>query len=197
MKARDLAFSPCPLAEVREFVEIHHYSHNLNGVKITQCFRADYQDALVGAAVFGALSTTAWKKFAAQESAVLELRRLVLLDCAERNSESRMIGTTLRWLRKYRPAVEIVVAYADPLYNHLGTIYRASNFFYMGLSGKDKGFRDPETGRVYHSRALRTTYKGTYKPFVQRLREKKAAGLLEIIDLPGKHCYVYRLRDGQ
>jgi hypothetical protein len=195
MKARDLIITHCSLMEIREFVEKYHYSHSINGVKIAHCFRVDSPDKrLVGAVIFGALSTTAWKRFADAEYKVLELRRLVLLDEAERNSESRVVGRTLRWLKKQATEVEAVVSYADPAQNHTGIIYRASNFRYLGVTASDVGFYDPETGKTYHSRALRTKYKGDFKPFVKRLRAALSAGRLKEINLPGKHCFVFQLR---
>jgi hypothetical protein len=139
------------------------------------------------------MSTTAWKKFGEKEEEVLELRRLVLIDEAAFNSESRFIGWALRWVRKNMPGVKTIVSYADPNHGHTGIIYKASNFQLVGMSGKDKGYRDIESGKVYHSRALRTKYKGDYKPFVKRLREKQQRGQLEEIILNGKYCYVYRL----
>ena len=193
VKARELTIAPCRLTEVSYFVETHHYSHNLNGVKVQQCFSVKAGARLVGAAVFGALSTTAWRRFASSEEKVLELRRLVLLDCAGRNSESRVIGWALRWLRRNLPQLEVVVSYADPAYGHDGTIYRASNFTYLGISAPDKAFRD-ERGKLHHSRSLRTRYRGEFKPFVKRLRAQREAGLLEQIDLPGKHVFLFRLR---
>lgn len=193
IKASCLIIEPCSLKTVRGFIEQHHYSGSVNGVKVTQCFGVWYESALVGAAIFGAMSTTAWRKFADMEYKVIELRRLALLDHAGYNSESRVIGTALRWIKR-NTKVEIVVSYADPLYGHIGTIYKATNFQYVGLSGADKGYRDPDTGRVYHSRALRTKYKGEFKPFVKRLREKREAGLLEAINLPGKYCFIYKIR---
>ena len=189
-----LQFQLCSLSDVRSFIEQHHYSHNLNGVKISFCFSATHLGVLVGAVVYGQLSTTAWKKFADSENKVLELRRLVFLDAVGKNAESRLVGFTLRWLKRNAPNVEVVVSYADPSYGHKGTIYKASNFQYVGLSGKDKGFKDPETGKIYHSRALRTKYNGDYKPFVKKLREKQERGELIPINLPGKHCYLYRLK---
>jgi len=138
------------------------------------------------------MSTTAWKKFADTEKKVLELRRLVLIDDAGKNSESRVIGHCLRTIKKIDKEVEIIVSYADPYYNHNGTIYKASNFEYIGLSGKDNGYLDKETGKIYHSRALRTKYKGDYKPFVKKLREKLENGLLEPFSIPPKYCFVYR-----
>jgi len=198
IKARDLYIEPCDIKEIRSFVEEHHYSHNINGVKIKYCFKVvhieDSQDVLIGGVIFGAMSTTAWKKFSDTENKVLELRRLVLLDHAGRNSESRVVGHCLRWIRKIDKEVEVIVSYADPYHNHTGTIYKASNFKYLGLSGKDNGFKDTETGKVYHSRALRTKYKGDYKPFVKRLREKLEQGILVPFAIPPKHCFVYKLK---
>jgi hypothetical protein len=191
IKARDLETSTCNLSEIRAFVEDNHYSHNINGVKISQCFCVKHNNKLVGAVIFGALSTTAWKRFSDSEKKVLELRRLVLVDEAGRNSESRVVGWCLRWIKRNLPEIEIIVSYADPAHGHSGVIYRASNFKYLGVSASDKGFRDTETGKIYHSRALRTKYNGDFKPFVKKLRAKHEAGLLEVITLPGKHCYVF------
>lgn len=192
INAKDLVVSACSIGDVREFIENNHYSHNINGVKISYCFKIEYLGVVVGGVMFGAMSTTAWKKFSDSEKKVLELRRLVLLDCAGKNSESRVIGFCLRYIRKIARHIEIVVSYADPYHNHDGTIYKASNFEYIGLSGKDSGFLDAETGKTYHSRALRTKYKGDYKPFVKKLREKLANGILTPIELPRKHCFVFR-----
>ena len=194
MKARDLMITKCLLSDIKSFVENNHYSKNVNGVKISYCFKVTYNNKLIGAVIFGKMSTTAWKKFANNEKEVLELRRLVLLDEAERNSESRVIGYCLRWIKKNDKSVKIIVTYADPLYGHNGKIYQASNFQYIGKSGKDKGYYDFETGRIYHSRSLRVKYKGDYKPFAKKLREKRDKNLLKPIEIPAKHCYIYKLR---
>lgn len=194
---RQLVVSLCPRNEVREFIEQHHYSHSINGVKNIFCFRVDVGGTLVGALLFGGLASTAWRRYATSEAAVIELRRLVLLDAAGKNCESRVVGWALRWLKKNAPHIDTVVSYADPLHGHQGTIYQASNFVRDGVSASDKGFRDPSTGKVYHSRALKTKYaNGEFKPFVKRLRAMHAAGELEIVSLPGKHRYIYQLTTG-
>ncbi len=194
IKARDLVISPCKVGDIRDFVETNHYSRNINGVKISYCFKVENEERLVGGVIFGAMSTTAWKKFANSEKNVLELRRLVLVNEAGKNSESRVIGWCLRYIKKTDKEVSIIVSYADPYHNHNGTIYKASNFVYMGLSGKDNGFYDTETKKTYHSRALRTKYKGDYKPFVKKLREKLKNGILVPIKIPPKHCFAFQLR---
>jgi hypothetical protein len=193
IKPRDLTINICELNEIRGFIETHHYSHNINGVKVTYCFKVEYEGKLVGAVLFGAMSTTAWKKFSTKEKDVLELRRLVLLDEAGKNCESRVIGFCLRYIRKNDKSIKVIVSYADPNHGHSGIIYKASNFEYLGRSSPDKGYVDKETGKVYHSRALRTKYKGKYKPFVEKLRKKKEEGLLQEISLQGKHCFIFKL----
>jgi hypothetical protein len=193
IKPKDLIINICELNEIRDFIETHHYSHNINGVKVTYCFKVEYEGKLVGAVLFGAMSTTAWKKFSTKEKDVLELRRLVLLDEAGKNCESRVIGFCLRYIRKNDKSIKVVVSYADPNHGHSGIIYKASNFEYLGKSSPDKGYVDKETGKVYHSRALRTKYKGKYKPFVEKLRKKKEEGLLQEISLQGKHCFIFKL----
>lgn len=193
--ARDVRVEWCSRGEIRDFVEENHYSHSLNGVKTAACYRFVYRGDTVGAAVFGPMSTTAWKKFAQKESAVLELRRFVLLDTVGRNGESRLLSVCIRDLRGRHPEVEVLVSYADPAHGHEGTIYKASNFEYVGTSAKDYGYYDPENDRIYHSRSLRVKYKGRYKPFVVKLREKLDRGELTKVELPGKHCYIYRLKN--
>ena len=123
---------------------------------------------------------------------VLELRRLVLLDAVGKNAESRVIGFCLREIHKIDKSVEMIVSYADPKYGHDGTIYKASNFKYVGMSGKDKGYLDTETGKTYHSRALRTKYKGDFKPFVKVLKSKLQQGILIPVELPAKYCFIFR-----
>ncbi|ASU00231.1 hypothetical protein [Aeromonas phage AS-zj] len=192
IKWRDYELSLCERKEIKEFVEAHHYSHNINGLKTSYCFRIDDKNGkLVGSVIFGQLSTTAWKKFSDKEDDVLELRRLVLLDELPHNSESWVIGSCLRILKKLKTH-KVVISYADPFHDHVGIIYQATNWIYVGETPKDKLLKTPD-GKLYHSRALRTKYKGMLKPFAQRLQYMKNNGLLEEVVVPGKHSYVYPL----
>ena len=195
MKARELKIRECDRREISEFIETHHYSKSINGVKSSACFAVEYEGRLVGAVLYGQMSTTAWKRFGDNEKEVMELRRLVLLDECPFNSESRVVGWTIRWIRRECRDVKVIVSYADPNHGHTGVIYKAANFQLYGMSGKDKGFRDVESGKIYHSRALRTKYKGDYKPFVKRLRQRLEDGLLEPIELKPKYCYTFNLQN--
>lgn len=180
------------LKEIKQFVENNHYSHSVNGVKISHCFKLLDKNIIIGACIFGAMSTTAWKKFGEKESDVIELRRLVLIDDTPRNTESWFISRMIKWIKK-NTKHKIIVSYADPNHGHTGVIYKASNFTLVGMSGKDNGFKDLETGKIYHSRALRTKYNGDYKPFVKILRKKLEMGQLIPLELKPKYCYIYKL----
>jgi len=187
-------FKVVPASTIRGFIEEHHYSKSINGVKISHCFSLTMDNGvMVGACLFGQLSTTAWKKFGENESDVLELRRLVTLDSCKKNTESWFISKCIKWLKR-NTEVKVLVSYADPMHGHVGYVYQASNWNYIGQTPPDKGYIDKENGKSYHSRALRTKYKGEYKPFVKILRKKLENNLLEEIILTGKFCYTYNLR---
>ena len=87
---------------------------------------------------------------------------------------------------------KICVSYADPYHGHIGYIYQASNWEYRGQTAKDT-LLQTQDGRVYHSRAMRTTYKGELKPFAKKLNQMNIEGKLLKIEVPGKYVYVYTL----
>lgn len=124
---------------VRDFIEKHHYSHNINGLMSSYCFGMyDQEDEMVGAMIYGKLGmANAWKKYGSSIDEVMELRRLVLVDDTPKNSESYFIGRTLRWL-KANTEVKTIVSYADPNYGHSGVIYRATNFEHVGMTASGK-----------------------------------------------------------
>ena len=85
---------------------------------------------------------------AEESSRVLELTRLWIDDSAERNSESFLIGSSLRQLPE---DYDIVLSYAEIEAGHLGVVYQATNWIYTGLSSAHKDWAiEGET--VAHSR---------------------------------------------
>lgn len=192
IKAKDLVVSPCLPLRIRWFVEEYHYSHSINGVRVSCCFVVTHNKTIVGGVIYGKTATTAWKRYGETENEVLELRRLVLLDRCGKNSESRVIGWTLRWIAKNMKDIKTVVSYADPNHGHTGTIYKASNFEYVGQTSVDTAY--VLNGKQYHSRALRNKHNGQFKPFVVKLRAAKDDGKLQEITLQGKHIFVYKVR---
>lgn len=179
------------LVEVKQLIEQNHYSRSVRGLKVSFCFGLFDNDALIGALIFGQLSTTAWKKYGETEEDVLELRRMVCVPGAPKNCCSFLIAKAVKYLKRSSKA-KVLVSYADPFHRHCGTVYQAANWNYGGKTAPDILLRDPD-GKIYHSRAVRTKYKGELKPFAKRLQNLDNVGLLERVPVPGKHIYTFSL----
>ena len=123
--------------EIKKFIETYHYSKSINGLSCKYCFKLlDSDGNLIGAMIYGKIAmANVYKKYVENESDIIELRRLALIDNTYRNAESYFIGKTLNWLKK-NTNIKKVISYADPYYNHIGTIYKASNFKLVGKSNK-------------------------------------------------------------
>jgi len=70
---------------------------------------------------------------------VLSLSRLVLTPDVPQNGASFLIGESVRLIRA-DGRFECLVTYADEWRGHLGNIYRATNWEYLGLTGKESTF---------------------------------------------------------
>jgi hypothetical protein len=79
-----------------------------------------------------------------------ELSRLWSPDGMPTNTESRLIATSIRLLD---PSVRLVVSYADPSQGHLGRVYQATNFLYLGMTDGGERLVD-EDGQEVHSKLL-------------------------------------------
>jgi hypothetical protein len=196
VKVTDFEVKPTTIQYVRDFIETWHYSSNVNGLRISHVFGLFYQDDLIGAMIYGPLGmANTWKKYADSEKDVIELRRLCCIDNTPKNTESYFIGKTLRWLKK-NTNFKIVISYADTFHNHQGTIYKASNFEYHGLTSKGKVIEYGD--KFYHDKCIRTYYvdkngNKNLKPFAQRVKDALESGDAKYIDTPGKHIFTYRL----
>lgn len=177
---------------VKDFIEKHHYSHNINGVMSTYCFGLYDNLSMVGAMLFGSLGmANAWRKYADKPEDVIELRRLVCIDDTPKNTESYFIGGCLRWLKK-NTDIKVVVSYADPNYGHQGIVYQASNFTKVGETSPGKVIM--WDGKKYHDKTIRTKYKGVLKPFALRVKQALESGEARYEKQVPKIIYLYKLQ---
>ncbi len=185
------------IQEASTIIEKWHYSQSTNGLNVSFCFGLFYKDTLIGAMIYGHLGmANVWKKYSQNYEDVIELRRLACIDLTPKNTESYFIGATLKWLKK-NTNIKVIVSYADTFYNHKGTIYKASNFIYSGLTAKRKLIQD-DAGKTFHDKSIRNYYVDKYKikklkPFALRLKAKLKTGLAKYIQTNGKHIYIYYL----
>lgn len=182
-----------PRGVIKDFIEEHHYSHNINGVISDVCYGLYDGDTLVGAAIFGKMAMrNAYKKYHPVEEEIIELRRLVCIDDTPKNTESYFIGAMLRDIKR-KGKYKMVISYADNTYGHSGVIYKASNFKYVGQTAKMRVIKRVSDGKLYHDKTIRTTYNGKLKPFAAKLKEQLDNGEAVYVSTLPKNIYIYRL----
>ena len=180
-------------SSIRNFIEKWHYSKSINGCIADYCYSLRNPDGtMMGALFYGRLAmANQWKRFGDSIDDVIELRRLCCVDDTPRNAESFLIGRSLKKLAEDWTG-KVVVSYADAEFGHAGTIYKASNFEYLG---HQKGAKVIVHGdKTYHDKAIRTKHKGKLKPFAQKLKNALDLGEAYYKDTKGKHCYTYKLK---
>ena len=104
---------------------------------------------------------------------VLELNRLVLKN-NEKNEASFLIANSLKML----PKPSVVISYADTSKNHVGYVYQATNWTYLGLSAKrtDRIFVDGS--KTKHGRHMISTD-------VENIKDRTV-----LVQRPRKHRYL-------
>ena len=117
----------------------------------------------------------------------LELTRLWVANDMPRNSESKLISTSLKMLpKKYH----LIISFADELQGHCGKIYQATNWYYLGVNSGGKMLINNK-GIKKHPRLL-----GIYRmrhPEYNNLTNEELMKLLgyEWCESGKKHRYVY------
>lgn len=90
-------------------------------------------DEWCGTIVFGGgANNNLAKSFGMNNGEVLELERVALNGKQEHTSQA--VAMCLKQLHKDNPIVQMIVSYSDHRQRHLGTIYQATNWIYLGLS---------------------------------------------------------------
>jgi len=146
-------------------------------------------ESLLGAATLGAGPYLAYHIVEkAKPDDCITLTRLWLADKLPANSESRVLGTILRHLRK-DTSLKFVMTYSDPCAGHFGTIYQATNWLYTGLSSAIPLY-DIGDGIARHSRSL------AHELGSHSLKHFAANGLdVKMVPQSAKHRYIYFLND--
>lgn len=195
MALENYRVEPILFDTARPFLKTWHYNPYQN-VQAKYCFGlfrpGDFGiPELVGAMVFTwPAGPTAGKSYCPEHpDRCMELRRLACIDDTPKNAESFFVGYALRWLKK-GTNLEVIISYADPNFGHEGTIYKASNFEYRGLTGISKVLM--VDGKEFHVRTLTMLDRPYGREISRRYKEKDPN--VYLVDKPAKHIYVYRLK---
>ena len=173
----------CDLEDLRRLVEKYHYARGGSNTSVYAHGLFDRHGRLLGGAWWlpptgpaaKSVNPENWKK-------VLALTRLVLVPWVPPNGCSFLIGRSIRLIRRDGRFVSLVT-YADESQNHRGTIYRATNWEYKGMTQPKPRWLDPATGRQV---ACKATVNRTNS-------EMLALGYVRDGDYR-KHKFVYHLR---
>jgi hypothetical protein len=176
---REWTVERIPNAMAQEVVVAHHYLH-----RKAPCSAAfglfDLLGTLRGVVMYGTPSSSSLRSgIAGQDEAfnVIELTRLWIDDDAPKNSESYLIGNSIKQCGK-----EIVVSFADSSQNHLGTVYQATNWLYTGLSAKRTDWTVEGIDKHGHTWADKYTANQMRELFGDRFH---------LVPRSRKHRYVY------
>jgi hypothetical protein len=156
-------------SDIKDFIETHHYSKSINGCIADYCYALFHHDEMKGAMFYGRFAMmNQWMKYGDNKEDVIELRRLCCIDDTPKNTESFFIGASLRQLKKDWGG-KTIVSYADNEYGHEGTIYKATNFDYIGQTKFDRVIIHED--RRYHDKTIRTKdAHGVLKPYAQKIK---------------------------
>ena len=128
------------------------------------------------------------KPFQLAQTQVCELTRIALRQ--HQIPVSKLISVSLRFLQKLSPGLKLIISYADEEQGHVGTVYQASNWLYLGKvdSYKVRFGNEMLHPRTMNERARRA--KLTLPKFVKatRLKYQAIRGLT-------RHKYVWPLDD--
>jgi hypothetical protein len=145
---------------------------------------------MIGAMMYAhpSMPATAAKYNPINPDKCLELRRLVCIDDTPKNTESYFIGQTFKLLKRDTD-MEVIVSFADQHHGHTGVIYKATNFDYLGETGKGRILM--VDGKEMHSRSLNQLD----RPYGRELNRRYKAGDKNIFwkNTEPKHIYVYYL----
>lgn len=113
-----------------------------------------YQDGdWCGVIMFGLGATpNIARPFGLIQGEVLELARVALN--GKQSATSECVAAALRKLHADAPQIKIVVSFADNDQNHVGTIYQATNWIYLGKYGKGDRSAFIINGKKTHPRTI-------------------------------------------
>lgn len=178
----------CSHEAARYAVEKWHYSRRMPRGKLAKV--GVWEDGrFIGAVLFGLGATPMVGRAEGMPAGhVCELVRVALT--RHHTATSRIVALALRMLRRAMPGLRLVVSFADTAQGHVGTIYQAGGWLYVG--GREEGNGAYRLrGRIYHPRTLHHLYGtgGASIPWLRAHIDPEATRLRT----PVKHKYLMPL----
>ncbi len=140
----------------------------------------------IGAVVFGHCSARQFTRgFGLKQNEAVELLRVALKGHV--TPVTRIISIAIKILRKRFPTIRLMVSYADQNQQHIGVIYQAGNWIYVGEIDTRDYYKGPD-GKVYHPRVVSSM--GIKYHFGKKRKYLKYEDCERVPQFP-KHKYLY------
>jgi hypothetical protein len=147
-----LYLAPCTHAEARAAVRCWHYSRRI-GTAVKARYGVWEGGRFVGCVLFNnGANPQAGAPYGLPQHETAELIRVAL--GPHEAPTSRVVGIAVRLFRRAHPGVRLLVSYADPDAGHVGTLYQACGWLYVGRSCGTHVAVLP-TGERVHKKSLR------------------------------------------
>ena len=174
--------------EAEKFITKYHYSMKLGRSGIKLGFF--HKNRLCGLAVYSVpirqeVATKQGYKF----SEMFELSRFCIHPLYQvKNLASYLISKSIKFIKNNYKNIKCLVSFSDSTYDHVGTIYKASNWRLDGVVPPDYWYVDKE-GFVCHKRGL------WRKAVELKMTEAQYASKFDYLKVPGgeKYRYIYKL----
>lgn len=160
-----------------KYVIDYHYLHRKPPASISFAIKKIENDEVVGVICYAIPIHTPLRKIFGPENYdnIYDLTRLWVNDECPKNTESWFISNTIKMLDR-----EIIVTFADIEQGHSGTIYKACNFHYLGITKKCKDLYLKGTEKKL------TKFKS-----IEDVEAKYGPNNIEYRERPRRHKFIY------
>jgi hypothetical protein len=177
MSKTDLRLDWCSHEAAKYAVEHWHYSRSMPGGKRVHI--GVWEGDFIGAVIFAmGANNHIGSPYGLKQIAVCELVRVALRNHVA--PVTRIVSIATKMLKRQSPGLRLIVSYADPEQGHIGGIYQAGGWIYVGATEAQREIVGVN-GKIIHKRTVNST-RGTVKG-------------LTYSKLLWKHKYLYPLDD--
>lgn len=183
----ELKLDWCSYEAAKYAVKHWHYSRSLPSSKTARI--GVWEDStFIGAVVFawGANKRLAGE-YGLKMTECVELCRVALT--SHKTPVSRIVAITLKMLKKTMPGIRLVVSYADPEKGHVGAIYQAMNWTYVGPRATASAIM--LRGKLTHRRTINSKYGTSNVAWLRQNVDRRAYR----VNTKPKHKYLHALDD--
>ncbi len=183
----DLRLDYCNTKAARHAVMRWHYSRAMPAFKLVRIGVWE-SGRFIGVILYGVgANRHIARPFKLKDTQVCELVRVALAPASVRkHPTSKCVAISLRMLKRQSPGLKLVVSYADAGQGHVGTIYQATNWIFLGAATQPYL---KVKGKVTHPRTLYDRYGrgGQSLPWLRKNVDPNA----QRVSMPAKLKYVY------